>query len=302
MSHQISTTTKSILLLAVLGFCQSGISQSANAPASEYKRVSTTVGRPVAVAAEMLEKIYDWPITYEDPITVNESLLEDVTEQVQRSPDPTHRVICQKLGTLSFTYKLPASGASPGGGRLQSMTETEGEVADALSSVLEGYANSGGLETFTVTEEDGVFHVFPINFVNEAGKLQQMTPILDTKITILPKQRTRVALLEEICKSLTDSTGISVAPGMFPFNRGSIQAQTFTTIAGTDMTARSLLSRLIAELAAPISEDSVIHIPGGDTRQWNMVVDKGGPMSWRLLYGPGSGFALNIHKVTPANQ
>lgn len=302
MSHQISTITKSILLLAVLGFCQLGITQSANAPASEYKTVSTTVGRPVAVAVEMLEKIYDWPITYEDPITVNESLLEDVTEQVQRTPDPTHRVICQKLGTLSFTYKLPASGASPGGGRLQNKAETEAKVADALSSVLEGYANSRGLETFTVTEEDGVFHVFPINYLNEAGKLQQMTPILDTKITILPKQRTRVALLEEICKSLTDSTGISVTPGMFPFNRGSLQAQTFTTIAGTDMTARSLLSQLIAELAAPISQNSVIHIPGGETRQWNSVVDKGGPTSWRLLYGPGWGFALNIHKVIPANR
>ena len=298
MPRQISAITKSILLLSILALSQLACAQS--------KTVSVNDPRPVAKAVQMLENIYGWPITYEDTVTVNESLLEDVTEQVRSDPDPTHdpdpshRVIVQKGGTLSFSYKLPTPGASQGGGRPQSKAETEADVANALSSVLEGYANSRGLETFAVTEEDGVFHVFPINFLNDAGKLQQMIPILDTKITIPPKQRTRVALLQEICRSLTDSTGISVVPGMFPFN--GEQPKIITTISGSDVTARSLLSKLLAEWGARYSRDVVVGLPNGPREKRNVILDKGAPMTWQLFFGPGWGYALNIHKVTLQDQ
>jgi len=69
MSHQISVT-KSILLLSGLALSQLVYAQS--------KTVTVNDPRPVAKAAQMLETIYHWPITYEDPITVNESLLEDL--------------------------------------------------------------------------------------------------------------------------------------------------------------------------------------------------------------------------------
>jgi hypothetical protein len=180
--------------------------------------------------------------------------------------------------------------------------ETETALADALSSVIDGYTNSGGPETYSVTEEDGVFHVVATNFLDKQGKLQQLTPILDTKISIIPKRRTRLDLFQEICQKLSESTDVHFGGGRFPFNEGSLQAQTVTAIAGTDVTARSLLTQLIAELAAPISRDTVVIDPDGNRFTKNRIVYEGGPLSWKLFYGPGWGYMLHIRKVTVTNQ
>jgi hypothetical protein len=206
-----------------------------------------------------------------------------------------------KPRTLSFTYKLPPA-APPSGGSSQTEAEAEVEVADALSSVLDGYAASGGPETFTVTKEDGVFHVVATNFLNKEGKLQQLTPILDTKITIQPKQRTRLGLFQAICQSLTKATGISVEEMDFPFNGGSLQAQATTTISGSDVTARSLLGMLLAEMAAPMSRDVVVQGPNGQRLTRDMVVDKGDPLSWKLFYSPGWGYTLHIRRLTAVGR
>jgi hypothetical protein len=260
---------------------------------AQSKTIEITDGQPVAEAVEQLEAIYGLPITYEDTITVNVSQMEDVTEKVQRTPDPSHRIMMIKSRTISFTYKQP----SPGGGSLQTKAETEAAVADALSSVLEGYAAAGGLETFTVTNEDGIFHVIAINFMNKEGSIQQMTPILDTKITISPTQRTRLSLFREICQSLTKASGISVEEGDFPFNGGSEQAQTITNISGSDVTARSLLSQLLAEMAAPITKDLVFPGPDGQIVLRNAVLYEGGPLSWMLACDTDLDCMLHIRHV-----
>lgn len=299
MSRPITTIAGGTILFSSLALGQLLQPQS--------KTVEVNDPRPVARAVQMLEGIYGWPITYEDPITVNESQLEDVTERVRsdpepsNDPDPRHRVIVQKGGTLSFTYKLPSSGASTKAERRQAQAEAEFAVADALSSVLDGYATSGGPLTFTVVEEDRIFHVIPTNFLNRDGKLQPMMPILDTRITILPKQRTRQALLNEVCQSLTQSTGVSVGEGVIPYGVRAMEVQ--TTISGSGLTARSILNELLAELAAPVSQDVLIHGPEGQREPHNMVVQGStGPLSWRLLYGPGFGYALNIHQVIAASK
>jgi hypothetical protein len=146
--------------------------------------------------------------------------------------------------------------------------------------------------TFKVTQEDGIFHVVPTNFVNKDGKLEQKTPILDTRITILPKQRTRIDLFGEICQSLTKSTGIPIHEGTFP--RNGPQARISTSISGSDVTARSLLSQLMAEFAAPQYSDIVVEGPDGQRRVKNLLVHEKASLTWKLLYAPGWGYALNL--------
>jgi hypothetical protein len=293
MSRPTTTVTRNILLISSLALCQLAYAQS--------RTFEVADGQPVAKAVEIIEGIYGLPITYEDTTVVNESQLEDVTEQVQRTPDPSHRIMGIKPRTISFTCKLPPA-APPSGGSSQTGAEAEAEVANALSSVLDGYAASGGPETFTVTKEEGIFHVVAINFLNKEGKLQQLTPILDTKITILPRQRTRLGLFQEICQSLTKATGISVGEMDFPFNGGSLQAQATTTISGSDVTARSLLGMLLAEMAAPMSRDVVVQGPNGQRLTRDMVVDKGDPLSWKLFYSPGWGYTLHIRRLTAVGR
>ncbi|MGD0829694.1 MAG: hypothetical protein ABR907_02040 [Terracidiphilus sp.] len=294
MSRQFTTVSRIFLLLAILGFCQPAFSQT--------RILEVTDGHPVAKAIDLLEGIYGVPITYEDTITVNESQMDDITEKDSRTPDLSRRVMRIKAKTISFAYKLPSSGASRGVNIGQTQTETESNVDDALSSVLDSYAAAGGLVTFSVTKENGVFHVIATNFLNRDGKLQQLTPLLDTKITILQKRRTRIALFREICQSLSEAAGNDVDIMDFPFNGSATQAQTLTTISGSDVPARFLLSQLTEELAAPISLDSTIHIPGGETQRLNRVVYGGGPISWRLFYSPDWGYTLHLRKIMPANQ
>jgi len=289
MTRPVTMVARNTLLLSSLVLCELAYAQS--------KTVTVTDGRPVAKAAEQLEAIYGIPITYDDPVAVHESQLQDVTEQVQRTPDSTHRVIVQKDLTLSFEYKLPPSTLSSTGEQEQTRQETEAAVADALSSILDGYKASGGPVTFKVTEGDGIFHVVPTNFLSKEGKLEQTTPILDTKITVLPKQRSRIQLLVEIGELLSKTTGTAVGLGQFPFNLGSNQAQAITEISGSDVTARSLLSQLLAEMGAPITKEVTFDDPDGQSVTRTRVVWKGATLSWHLFYGPGWGYMLNIHGV-----
>jgi hypothetical protein len=250
MARAFIVVIRIFLMTTTLAVCHITLAQT--------RTVEINDGRPVARAVEQLESIYGVPITYEDPIAIHESQLQDVTEQIQRTPDTSHRVIVQKSASLSFTYKLPTQ------------PNQSSDLDAAITSVLDGYAASGGPVTFIVVKDDSAFHVIPLNFLNRRGDLEEMPPILDAKITITPKQRTAADLLSEICQSLSSSTGIKVDIGTNPTNLLRLHT---TTISGSDVSARSLLGRLFGELPGP-------------------------RLSWRLFYSPGWGFALNIHAIT----
>jgi len=288
----VKTTTQNGLLILGVLICQLTHAQT--------KSVSVTDPRPVAAAVELLETIYGWPITYEDPIAVNESRLEDVSKEAQRLRDPSHPVIIQREGTISFTYKVPSPDMVSNGNTNQLDHDRESAVSDALKSVLAGYNTSGSPETFTITEGNSILHVVPENYLTKRGTLQQLTPVLDNKITVLPKSRSRPDLFREICQSLSSVTGIHVGVGTFP-NQGT-ETDTPTTIAGSDITARSLLNQLLSELSTPVYRDLTFQGGDGQMITRHSVVWNGGPMSWELFYSPGWGYVLNIYQVRTDNK
>ena len=62
--------------------------------------------RPVAKAAEQLERLYRVPITYEDPAYAYPGAIDDVTAAVRRgpaAPGPAGRVLVPRGGTISYT-------------------------------------------------------------------------------------------------------------------------------------------------------------------------------------------------------
>jgi hypothetical protein len=288
MSASVNTIAGNVLLVSSCVICQLTYAQS--------KTVTITDPRPVAEAVEKLENIYGWPITYEDLIVVNESRLEDVTERVQKVPDHTHPLIIQKEAAIAFTYRPPSRAVNPREEASPAYSETEAAVAEALTSVLTGYAASGGPETFNVTEEDGIFHLVPNNFLNKEGVLQNATPILDTRITVPPKQRTRTDLFHEICQSLSKATGVHVGEGTFP-NQGS-ESDTLTEISGSNVTAHVILIKLLSELSTPVYRDLTFRGADGQMVTQHSLVWNGGPMSWEMFYSPGWGYVLNIYAVT----
>jgi hypothetical protein len=81
-------------------------------------QISVNDPRPVALAAESLEKKYGWIITYEDPPYVHESELVDVTEKVRRDldkfkPGQAPKVFIPKGGDLTFEYSIDPATKKP---------------------------------------------------------------------------------------------------------------------------------------------------------------------------------------------
>lgn len=215
--------------------------------------------RPVADAIEKLESLYGWAITYEDTPYVFDGdieaptlLLRKVGEGPRDSP-PRRR---------TFSFDLENVGRPAKG-----MRSPESSARAAILAMLKSYSDSvGGAEMFALTESDGLFHVVPVQRRDKSGNLEKVVPILDSSVTLPAQQRIGTQLLREVCQALTQEIGERVYLGQ-PFRR-----QTYVT-PNPGETARSVLSRLLAEQARPL------------------------PVSWRLNYQPGYGYVLNIHAV-----
>jgi hypothetical protein len=214
--------------------------------------VTVQGGRPVAEAIRELEKRYGWRITYEDPPYSHYSDISVVpdTRLPGRTPVQSlsqlqaaqreHRRLVPRQRSLSFT--LPS--ADP-------------DELGAVEALVKNYNASRGGNVFAVVRGAGLLHVVPRQMTGSSGTLEPVKPVLDTVITIEPKEQTADALIEEICKKIFISTNIHVDTG--PVAMNFLQAK--TSIGGPGKTARSILEQLILELGAPLS--------------------------WRLLYGPG---------------
>jgi hypothetical protein len=142
-------------------------------------------------------------------------------------------------------------------------------ASDAIMNMLQSYTVARGQEMFTVTQSNGQFHIVPTHFINALGNAEQLTPVLNTKITILPDSRNSADLVSEICQAVSLATGQNVDEGMIPLS--GFMSHT-TTITASNEEARSVLSRLLQEFDIPLS--------------------------WQLFYGPeGRWYVLNIHAV-----
>jgi hypothetical protein len=59
----------------------------------------------------------------------------------------------------------------------------------------------------------GVLHVVPRKAAGLSGNLEPVKPLLDTVITIEPKERTSYALIEEVLKKISIGTNTNVVMG-----------------------------------------------------------------------------------------
>jgi hypothetical protein len=203
--------------------------------------------RPVAKAIEEIERLTGRPITYEDPPYLHPSTVVDVTEMIRRDPSPAaagSRAIIPKGGVLTFA--LPANPVAA-------------DERGAVDAIVRSYnAGQSAVATFAVVHGDKLTHVVPQRAMGPSGRLDPLTPVLDTKITLPAKARTALALLEEICRAISAASRQPVEIGMAPMNGLDRQQIAF----GADgEPARLVLEKLVVASAVPLS--------------------------WRLLYDPG---------------
>jgi hypothetical protein len=239
-----------------------------NASASP-NTVTVQSGRPVAEAILELENRYGWQITYEDPPYSHYSDLTDVRDtnwpgapvespsRLQSLQQGNESTLVPKGGSLTFT--LPS--ADP-------------DELGAVEAVLKSYNESHRGFEFAVVQGAGLLHVVPRKATGLSGNLEPGKPVLDTVITIEPKERTSEAMIEEILKKISIATNTHVEMGTVPIN---LLRLTKTSIGGSGRTARAILE------------------------QWILQEDAG--LSWLLLYEPDEkDYALNINQVAPVDK
>src|SRR5258705_4950464 len=233
------------------------------------EHLSVNNGRPVAEAAWELEKRYGWVITYEDPIYVHGSEINDVTLQVRRDldkykPGQAPKVLVPKGGSLAITFKLTSDDNTP--------VRPESVVQKLLE--VNGAAGNGG--SFRLEVSGPIVHVIPTAYKNSAGTLVPLQPVLDSLISIPAEERTGMQSLEALCAAVSEVTQTKVVVGTADVN---LFAGHSYQLGAKDEKARDFLVRLL-----------------GNVRVAGRLDDT--DLSWRLLFDPTEKFyALNIHGV-----
>lgn len=239
--------------------------------AANTESITVSGPYPIENATQKLEDVYGWAITYEDLPLLYTGDLRDVTSQSRkdgkRAGEPgVQQILAPRIGTFSFSFEPPLQ-REPG-------TRAPEELArSAILDMLKAYSLSiGGVEAFTLTESDGLFHIVPTQRRGASGAWEKIAPLLDTPVTISPGQRTGKAFLDEILQSLASQVGVRVglaAPGY-----ANMLTTRKTQIASApNESARSILSRFFAELATPRAA------------------------SWCLSYVPSYGYGLSMRAV-----
>jgi hypothetical protein len=220
--------------------------------------------RPVAFAAEMLEKAYGWTVTYEDPQYAYEGDLVDVTEKVSRNldkykPGEAPRVLVPRGGELSFDYSI------------DSTTKKPADSALVIQQLLDAYAVAGHPGVFRMERNGERLHIIGVAARDKNGVLTPQRSVFDTVITVPAQKRNGMELLTALCAAISQTSGIQVVPGSIPLN----QLHRYETESGAkDVKAREFLSNELDRMSNNVK------------------------LSWQLFYDADSKtYYLNIHAV-----
>ncbi len=161
-------------------------------------------------------------------------------------------------------------GLVPKGGSLTfTLPSADPDELGAVEALLKSYNESYRGFEFAAVQGAGLLHVVPRKATALSGNLELVTPILDTVITIEPKERTSESLIEKICNKISIATNTHVEMGTIPIN---LLMRTKTSLGGSGRSARSILE------------------------QW--ILERRAGLAWWLLYEPDEkDYALNISQV-----
>jgi hypothetical protein len=115
------------------------------------------------------------------------------------------------------------------------------DPAVLLQRAIDIYNSSGGVGAFRLLRTGDVFHVIPAKTRDVNGKVVEVTPLLDTPVTIPEEERTVQQTLSVITDAVSSVTPVSVVSGGLylrnPWKKIVFGAQ--------DEPARSALLRLL---------------------------------------------------------
>ncbi|SRR6266498_1579270 len=209
----------------------------------EHKPNSATLKvndpRPLNQAISTLNEEYGWTIDYEDPPYMSDVELIDITDPKRRAANPNDRVTIPAGDGFQFDYDED-----------QLIAQPEREVA-LLHTMVAAYNRSGNPGRFVVREEEkGRYTIIGSIIKNHAGQDQDISPVLDTQISIPVENRVAIDTLQLILKELSAKSNTKVAIGSVPAN---LLFNTRVTVGGANASARSLILRTFNATGRPLT-------------------------------------------------
>jgi hypothetical protein len=195
--------------------------------------------RPLMQAVSALNEEYGWLVDYEDPPYASDSELIDSTNLQWKAAHPNApRSTIPAGGDFQTDFEETAAIMTPAGQEA------------ALRKIVAGYNRSGNPGKFNVRPNGaGRFVVVGSAVKNQAGKEQNVTPILDTKISIPARERTAAETLQLIFKEVSARGGGELGLGWVPNN---LIYQARVNVGGDNVSARDLLVQTLNATGRPV--------------------------------------------------
>jgi len=156
-----------------------------------------TSGRPLDLAADLLQGRYGKPVTYEDPIWMWGGDVE-----------PNARG--NALWPRDRSFSLPVE---------TRLDQAQIDDAALLGKVLQAYHQQTDGPVFRIAQSRWGLHILPAQARNGAGQFVSVKSMLDAHIDVPVANRTPFGHFQAICAAVTDSVGIKLEPFSPSLNR-----------------------------------------------------------------------------------
>ncbi|MCY4428964.1 MAG: hypothetical protein OXC11_01030 [Rhodospirillales bacterium] len=165
---------------------------------------SVEAGRPLYEVAHAVSREYNWPVTFEQSVTVYPGDWIDVT----RNFSSGRRAYNLRGGRFEFSYDLGLGGAEPE------------DPPAVLRAALDAHHELGLPGRYELVETAEFLHIVPVARRDEAGEWQPERSPLDSLVSLEGRGRTPDAVLRELRMLISESAGIEILGGFHPVFKG----------------------------------------------------------------------------------
>jgi len=232
-----------ILALLIGGYARAdSVSLNADSAKLIYGSDSDTLtidsGRPLMRAALILQALYGYVITYEDPWYSNSDDVVDIAPSTIKGysafkPGNGPKLIVPRSSQLSI--KLPAS-------KKLSQDELFGRLQDLVK--LQKSKPRGG--HFQVLQTGDSFHIIPAEARDRNGNWSTQSSLLDTVISLPQEDRTESKLYLAIAGAVSAAAKVSMTVVVNHPLSYSSKSDLHTNVGASNETARSVLMRALS--------------------------------------------------------
>jgi hypothetical protein len=235
-------------------------------------QVITATPRPLADAADLLERRYGRPVTYEDPALVWKRDNKPVRH-------PERNIV---LSSVSQSFSMPVE-ADP--------NVTPVLDIQLLNKVIAAYHQGTNGPRFKGAGSEWGLHIVPSQVRNKSGRFTEERSLLDVPVTVPLAKRTPAEHLREMCTAVTAAAGTRLQDFAMYINELFVPSTVNVRKSGRFIVAEDL-EKVSFEWGATnmVARQAVI----------SLFEHSATTLSWRLLCDPVDGFC--VLNVLPVRQ